>query len=383
MTAVASGAPSAAAPAGRIDEIQLLRTVAAAMIVLLHTQMTVHLYAAKRGLDFTAFDEAPLGAGVDIFFVISGFIIVYASRSLFAGRNATEFLRRRVLRIAPMYWLALSIKLGMLAAAAAIGMKAFPTAAMIVTSYLFIPYDSMGFGPAYPFPIIDLGWSLNYEMFFYGLFALVIGFQRSTAVLMICALLLAASLLGSRVPPNAVALHFWSQPITLEFAAGALLAQLHLRGVSLTLAARMALGLGALALWRLIPLSMLEAHPGPGSYGWPRLISFGAGAVLLVAAGTLRGSRPAGRMVTKLAVLGDSSYCLYLFHPFLLMALAAALPRARVPAWALWPSCLATVGVAIALAHGLHLALERPLIARLQKLTARNGAAPVRLMVDA
>jgi len=109
----------------------------------------------------------PLGAGVDLFFVISGFIIVYASEPLFGKANAAEFLRRRTLRIVPLYWLALTMRLALLAVAARAGMKAFPDGAMIAASYFFIPYDCQGFGPDYPFPILDLGWSLNYEIFFY------------------------------------------------------------------------------------------------------------------------------------------------------------------------------------------------------------------------
>ncbi|WP_425648562.1 acyltransferase family protein [Agrobacterium radiobacter] len=98
-----------AAGAQRLDVLQVMRAVAATMIVALH---------ADVNWQFTLFPLhlLRLGGGVDLFFVISGFVIVYASRPYFAapdGRSA--FLLRRFLRIVPLYWFVLTLRLAMAA----------------------------------------------------------------------------------------------------------------------------------------------------------------------------------------------------------------------------------------------------------------------------
>src|SRR5215469_15902504 len=170
----------------RLLLIQALRAVAAAMIVVLHAESLVRIYAEQHNYSFAPIEIFPLGAGVDLFFVISGFVIVYSSQSLFAeAGGARKFMVRRLIRILPLYWAALTLRVIGLAAAVLIGAGIhfpFPDLAGIVTSYLFIPYDTLGYGSDYPFPVVDLGWSLNYEMFFYVLFACFIGFACRKAV---------------------------------------------------------------------------------------------------------------------------------------------------------------------------------------------------------
>ena len=175
MTTGGPGTPLDRQPPGRLhrlDGVQILRAVAAVMVVLLHAQSLLALQGEARGLSMSPVTALPLAAGVDLFFVISGFIIVYASEPLFgaAGGGAT-FLKRRLLRIVPLYWFALSLRLAVLLAGAAVGQAAAPRLADVAASYLFIPFDTRGFGPDYPFPILDLGWTLNYEMMFYLVFA--------------------------------------------------------------------------------------------------------------------------------------------------------------------------------------------------------------------
>ncbi|WP_349507005.1 acyltransferase family protein, partial [Agrobacterium pusense] len=189
-----------------------------------------------------------LGAGVDLFFVISGFVIVYASQSNFTksgGRSA--FLLRRLIRIVPLYWFALTLRLVALGAAAILGIKSFPSLESILTSYFFIPYDSMGYGDRYPFPILDLGWTLNYEMFFYAIFALFIVLPMERAVLYVAAALVSGVLVGLFFNV-ALPFSFWLQPIVLEFVGGMFLAVAYLRGVSLNPVIGAAVGLCGLAV---------------------------------------------------------------------------------------------------------------------------------------
>ena len=108
-------------------------------------------------------------AGVDIFFVISGFVIYLAS---IEGRiRPGEFVKRRIVRIVPLYWVATLA----LVAAAVCAPQLFATTVVtpqnVGQSLLFIPSYSAAF-PDQIWPVLVPGWSLNYEMFFYGLFAL-------------------------------------------------------------------------------------------------------------------------------------------------------------------------------------------------------------------
>lgn len=291
--------------AQRLDIVQMMRALAAIMIVALHAQVNWEFSLVPLHL-------LRLGAGVDLFFVISGFVIVYASRPYFAaegGRSA--FLVRRLLRILPLYWFVLTMRLAMAAVAVLLTAKAFPSLQAVLTSYLFIPYDSMGYGDAYPFPIIDLGWTLNYEMFFYVVFAVFIFLPLERAVLTTATVLLAAVLIGSTFN-LALPFSFWFQPIILEFVAGMLLAVLFLRGVRLPPLLGIAVALCGVAIWTLIDLKRFEFQCNPGCYSYTRLLVFGGGAIFLMAAATLtRGiSCPVSRSRWRsLAILPTRSTC--------------------------------------------------------------------------
>lgn len=357
----------------RLDSIQLLRALAASMVVLLHAEVAVRTHAQRSGLPFDFFNAIPLSAGVDLFFAVSGFIIVYASERLFGKPSAFEFLKRRLLRIVPLYWLALGLRLIVLMLGAKVGAMVFPDATMILTSFLFIPYDCQGYGSDYPFPILDLGWSLNYEIFFYLLFACLISRQRQQAVAILCGLLAAAALLGWLFPPAYTAPRFWLRPLTLEFAAGAVVALAYRNRVELSGGYRIALCITAVMIWWLLPMSLLDSTSGPGSYSWARLICDGIPAICLLAAATL-GKPP--RVVSErpawligLTNLGDSSYALYLLHPFILIVMQRLVKGRLMDADLLWPLVIATVAFAIVAAQLVHKYIEKPLIQWLRELT--------------
>ena len=377
----------------RLDGVQILRAVAAVMVVLLHAELLLALQAEARGLAMPRFAALPLGAGVDLFFVISGFIIVYASEPLFgAPGGAARFLKRRLLRIVPLYWFALTLRLVVLLAAAAAGQAAAPSLADVATSYLFIPFDTRGFGPDYPFPILDLGWTLNYEMLFYLVFAGAMALAararpmaamtnataRERAALAAVAVLAIGVLLAWLRPPSLDPLRFWLRPIVLEFAAGIGLALLFRRGVRLGGAGGLLAGGLGIAVWATLGLSDLVASDAPGNYGWARTLIWGGGAVLVVAGvvlGDLRFDRAAFR---PLARIGDASYALYLLHPFVFLAAKAVLPRLPLSAGLLWPLTLLLVAVSIAATEAFHRSVERPVLRWLQGRPRDAGAAGVR-----
>lgn len=356
----------------RVLALVVLRAVAASLIVFLHAQELVRLYAEAHGRTFSPFKMLPLGAGVDLFFVISGFVIVYASRKLFATPGGrAEFLRRRLIRIVPLYWMALTLRLIVLAVGAAMGAKDFPGAAAIVTSYLFIPFDSLGFTAEYPFPILDLGWTLNYEMFFYLLFAIFVPLPRERAVAMVVGCLVGGVALAAIFQPDLLQLRFWLRPITWEFAFGALIALIFVRGVVLAPIMRAAMIAAGLAIW-LVPISWLGDNTGPGIYGWSRLCIWGTGAVLIAAAAVLGPTSLRSTWSKVISLLGDSSYALYLLHPFVFLLVKAALAIVTFPPVLYWPVVLTACGLAIVTAALFHSIVERPLVLLLREITNRS-----------
>jgi exopolysaccharide production protein ExoZ len=93
----------------QVVSIQVLRAIAALMIVILHAFQDAETLVLSSGVRFNA-PDLPLSAGVDLFFVISGFVMVVASRNLFASAGGyAVFLKRRISRIVPLYWMVTSL----------------------------------------------------------------------------------------------------------------------------------------------------------------------------------------------------------------------------------------------------------------------------------
>jgi exopolysaccharide production protein ExoZ len=288
--------------------VQVLRALAALSIAMLHAQHDAGMLAERAGVSFTPLDRFPWAAGVDVFFVISGFIMVHASRGLFGTPEARGvFLVRRVARIVPLYWTVTTLYLAIALGAPAVLNSVLGEPWQVIASYFFIPYTRPD-GAAQP--LYSLGWTLNYEMFFYGLFALAIVLPRRLAVAALTAGLLALVLLG-RLAPLPQPFAFWTDSIILEFAFGLGLGLLRAAGVTLRGPVR-----GALAVIAIVLLA-LDLRDG-GSWGaLPRALAWGGPAALLVAAAALGHDRAAGGLATRLGVaVGDASYALYLLHPF-------------------------------------------------------------------
>lgn len=356
--------PASPTASERLDMLQVLRAVAAIMVVVLHAQ-------AEWAFPFFSLSPAKLGAGVDLFFVISGFVIVYASRPYFATPGGWhEFLVRRLIRIVPLYWMALSMRVVLLAGAALVGVRAFPSAEAVLTSYLFIPYDSLGFGDQYPFPILDLGWTLNYEMFFYLVFAAFIFLPMRLAVAA-SSLALLAGVLAASVWSFPLPVDFWLRPIVLEFVAGMLIALAFIRGIRVPPVAGIGLVFLSLAVWTFIDLRQFGSYGGPGFYSFPRFFVLGGGAILLMAAAVLTRGVSVPRVLGPLVPLGDSSYALYLLHPFVFLLFKGLFrlwqPPEALADYAFLPVVLCTVVAA----HAFHLLVEKPVTLALRRRILR------------
>jgi exopolysaccharide production protein ExoZ len=346
----------------RLDSIQVLRACAALIVVF------AHLWPEFAG--YGAGDRFPMfivgASGVDLFFVISGFIMVYTAEPLFGQPGAPrQFFTRRLVRIVPLYWLATTIVLLQILHGSRDLSTSNLTWANVVSSYLFIPLGRPHGGETQP--VLGVGWTLNYEMFFYCLFAVATMLPRRWAVLAVTVFFWSSiNLPGQFGWPIPQVLNVWFGPTVYEFAFGMWIA----------LAFREGLRIPAWASGTLIAagsaLIILTDWDGFATIG--RVSGWGGGTAMIVAGCVLANVRPA-RSVPWLALvfLGDASYALYLLHGFVLEKLFLAAPYVT-PARHVWLYATAGMIASISVAVAAHLTLERPLTKALQRRIAATPA---------
>lgn len=341
--------------------IQMLRALAAFMVAVHHVQPDAAALARLGGRSFTPSEMLPWMAGVDIFFVVSGFIMVHASEKLFDQPGAPAlFLKRRLVRIVPLYWAATTLFLLVGLVIPAILNSAAPTPGQIAASYLFWPaVSSSGLVQ----PVYSLGWTLNYEMLFYALFAAALALPRVLVVPVVTlalAILVGSSAMAGPLP---LPFGFWGQPIVLEFAAGMGIALLRRRGLVLAMAPRLALVAFAVALLLGSPHSLLPAGP------WRDLALQGSAAALLVLAAAAGSREPAApsALGSALVRVGDASYALYLVHPFAIRGLREVF--ARLGVFEPWLFIMAALAGAVIAALLVHRLFEAPVTRALRRWT--------------
>ncbi len=165
----------------RLDSVQMLRAIAALAVIWSHSTLELLRFT---DVDLRTFSSlSSMGRiGVDIFFVISGFVMVYVSSRHFQKTGeVSRFVLRRIIRVVPVYWFYTSLMLGV-ALFAPDMLRNFKLSWFhVAASYLFIPWATPGDNDFHP--LLGIGWTLNYEMFFYILFAPFLLFARERAVL--------------------------------------------------------------------------------------------------------------------------------------------------------------------------------------------------------
>jgi exopolysaccharide production protein ExoZ len=348
-------------------QVQVLRAIAAASVAMRHVQHDAATLGLQTGLPFQAWNPIPWSAGVDVFFVISGLIMVHASQSLFAKPGGARlFLTRRIARIVPLYWVATTLYVGIALLAPALLNQTYINSRFVLASYAFIP---LARPDGVVQPVYELGWTLNYEMLFYVLFAaaIVLPLRWSAAALLATLTLLVV--VGCFAAPLPGPFAFWTDPILLEFGFGIIIGLACIRGLrfrGLTRTCLAGAGLAALLLAAAFP-DTTSLIPRPLVYGLP--------AGLIVAAAALAASgRPESRLAAWGAAAGNASYALYLFHPFVIRATRVVFGRTGL-AEHLGP--WAFIAIALAASFGVALityrCFEKPLTRRVRRLLGAGG----------
>jgi len=333
----------------KLLSIQYLRGIAALFIVFFH------LFVQLARLGYTGLVPNFLNAGVDIFFVISGFIMWHTTFNKNIG--TLEFLRHRVIRIVPLYWLMTTFYLAILLIRPSWMQSTKFELSHIVASYLFIPavHPSV---TKLMWPLVVPGWTLNYEMFFYLFFGLALFFKdRARAVIVIAMLICIVGMQAFDPPVNSI-IGFYSSSIILEFALGVALGYLCTRGVSIPrLASTLMMLAGFIGLVTGLAADLSDL---------PRVFTFGIPAFLIVA-GAVFYERAHNLVEIRLPkLLGDASYSLYLSHGAVLSAFGLlwrelSLPLMSKPIFLVLFSLSAVITATI-IGIGLYRFVERPLL---------------------
>jgi len=343
--------------------LNVLRAFAALCVVYYHT-------TSEAGLNL------PISVGtrgVDVFFVISGFIITFAS-----CRNPDQFFLRRLIRIVPFYWAATAVVFAIALVVPNLFHNTRADFVQLICSLFFIPRETAYAGM---FPTLVLGWSLNYEMYFYLVFALSLLVDKKRAPI-ICSLLIVAVMVAiANIDSSNPTLNFYGRGIVVEFVFGVIAYYLvrWLEQNRMRLPARR-VGIPLLVLGMLVACVLLAVGEYYKGLGLPREISAGVPALMLVASAILiERIYDVSVKNQMLMLVGESSYILYLIHPYVVYGILRTVFRNASGFGALSTAALVTALLVIStlVAVAIHLFFEKPVMAFLRRHLLRPRVAEI------
>ncbi|MBV7535962.1 acyltransferase [Duganella sp. sic0402] len=349
----------------RNENLQILRFVAAALVLVTHITFYLHdrissAHAIWHGGEI----------GVPIFFVISGFVMYLSGAKLDRDASSAKFfLARRVARVFPLYWLITTFKLAIVILAPAAALHNRPDLWQALASYVLFPTLNAA-GEVRP--LHGVGWTLLHEMLFYYVFSLSLLLRQSP---FICSAVIIGALWGAGffLPADTALAQVLFSPLNLLFIAGMALAWQYQHGRRLPLlAAVLALVIGIATI----------VSPEIGETLHRMLGGFNAGAVLIVAAMLSLQLNVVPAFKKLLVRLGDSSYSLYLIHPIAAPIICVGLFKLHVQSpYVILP--IAFVASVIA-AHFVYLLVENPLNKAAWKLLKRTlfSQAPTPILTE-
>jgi peptidoglycan/LPS O-acetylase OafA/YrhL len=276
-----------------IKNLQILRAIAALLVVFFHC-------------DFLQLKVGQFG--VDIFFVISGYIISYV-----LNKKQHNFLIKRFIRVVPMYYLFTISVIAIWLIFPSAFKNIFISAESIIKSLGFIPYSLHDSGP-----ILSLGWTLNYEIYFYvlvGIFSLLIK-RPSIALLLTAFVIISIVTAQSFIHSDNFFIQYYGYIICVEFTFGILLFYI-IKNAGTIL--HSSISFYFFALLALISFALMCYFDFQKIY-WNRTILFGIPAFFIVLFFIISENRIFANnyLHDYLYQIGNASYVVYLSHPFII-----------------------------------------------------------------
>ena len=342
----------------RLPTVQALRGIAAVLVVVNHFARIFQDGGSNKSWIYeTGFGN--LGAcGVDVFFVISGFIMVYTTNSKGGMSDAVTFIRRRIARIYPLYWLWTSLLVALwwagLAKLGGHNHQQHYSGLYLLKSYLLIPASN---GENFR-PILAQGWTLSFEMFFYFVFSGAIALRlKSQRLTLLIGVFAAFAGIGKLLGPDSGIGYLFTSSIIIEFVYGVIVAELlgrlsleRRQSHSSKMLPVLLMLLGTAALVCTVRVQVTDA--------W-RFIFYGIPSASIVLGAAMMGTREAPHLLTY---LGDASYSIYLVHDFFAMGYASALKHfPRVNEMAPDPTIIFATILTVACSSVTYKLVEQPL----------------------
>jgi exopolysaccharide production protein ExoZ len=310
-----------------IFNLQIVRAAAAIGVVIYH--IDYHLRPDLH-TDFL---------GVATFFVLSGFIMCQITRD-----DAGGFLLNRIVRIVPLYWLCTFARIVILG-----GVNVFSSSFWVDQSGAIL--KSLFFLPSEEVPLVAVGWTLNFEMYFYLIFAASLMISRRFAPILAFFVIAAVMAIDVYVPGIFV-VHYYAHGYILFFLEGIGLFYLW-RFTEIKLPNAAVVLICVAILFCAYAYQLVTADLGPWAERIPMLIV--GSALFLTTAGLDLNLRP-------LVLLGDASYAIYLIHTLLMGSIRRLAPQVlelgRTDVR--WFVLLLVLFILAGLA--LHLVVEKPML---------------------
>jgi exopolysaccharide production protein ExoZ len=349
MAQIARSLAHSGTPRTQLLSIQYLRGLAALSVLVTHAlqwplaEMNIVLLKTGR-------------LGVDVFFVISGFIITTIAGD---GRfNPKEFLVRRAFRILPAYWAATFLITILAIAIPAQFRTTIPTIEGLIKSLLFIP----SLEPKAP--LLLLGWSLNFEVFFYLLFASLFFLRSEARTLVLLGIFTLLVGVGQFATGLSHVEAIYTSPSLIGFSLGTILAQAYRHGLFARFYAQLRWATIAAPCVLLIAFYVVDWNGSEEIALWKHVL-MSSTALSIVLLGLNHEAAGEVTHVKSLKYIGDISYSVYLFHLFAVGAIWAIAKRLFDIHQPLVYVSFAALAVLAGLATGLvcHHFIEKPFLA--------------------
>jgi peptidoglycan/LPS O-acetylase OafA/YrhL len=342
----------------KLQSIQALRGIAALLVVIYHARALEIAGIAGGGSSEPALIGGLFAsgfAGVDLFFVVSGFVMVWVTRDVLPGRTTSaDFLFARVTRIYPVWWAAAT--LGLIYMVLSGGIALFDSSGAAITpdtpeyqylwkSYLLIPQAE--------FPVLLIGWTLIHEVYFYLVFALLLFLPRGAlpyALLIWGIVIIGASLAGLPAPIAKDLLTLAVHPMTMEFIFGAIAGLIVTSGLFW----RPGIVLMVATLWLIAALG-LQGEPTPYTLQWGRVLEIGLPCALLIYA--VAALDVQGRLAWLVPALVGAVLSIFVFQLF---ALVPASPLDLRQGAVILSTLVGAIGILVTLWIGWLLGQARP-----------------------
>ena len=302
----------------KLSSIQILRGIAASLVVFLHILASMDTYYHYSIISNYPALAAFLESGVDVFFVISGFIMFAVTQNKFGQGYAWTFIKKRAFRVLPLYWAFTFFYVTLLLLIP----SAFNTSSFdllkLIQSLFFIPHFN---NSGDVMPVVSVGWTLNFEMYFYVCFAIALLLSKKVGLFIALIIIVLGLVIQHISGVNHVAFSIISNSLILEFLMGVLASIIYFKLYSNKAKLSIALNRKKIHVFGSIILLLLIVYwvvlyKFFISFQLPRFILWGLPSVLLLIA--FISFEPLIKNWKGGVFIGDISYSLYLIQVFTL-----------------------------------------------------------------